>query len=203
MEELSRQADIDARALNLIYNVLDAGTGADKIEQAELNDAVSAASPSVKVQIFEKAHDVRSANWREEASKPTMERTIPVFRALIASEPEEGFHRFHGQLGYALKDQRTPDWAEAEAELTKAIELRGRWEDEGILNYEFSRAICRIMQDEAFAHNRKSSPEVRERIVADLQAVTAGAGVRLIEKRQVPEIERWLDLNKIDLDDLK
>ena len=202
MEKLSRQAEIDARALSLVYNVLDAGVGADKIDQEELTDALIAASPSVKVQIFEKAHDVRSANWREEAHKPTMERTIPIFRALIASETGEGFHRFHGQLGYALKDKRTPDWAEAEAALTRAIEMRGPWQDEGIVNYEFNRAICRIMLDEAFRHNRRSSPEVREKILGDLQAFAQAVGVRLIEKRQVPEIESWLGLNNLDLDDL-
>jgi hypothetical protein len=131
-----------------------------------------------------------------------MERTIPIFRALIASERGKGYHRFHGQLGYALKDKRTPDWAEAEAQLSKAIELRGPWQDEGIVNYEFNRAICRIVLDEAFQHNKASSPEVRETILEDLRAFAAAVGVSLLEKRQAAEIERWLELNNLDLDDL-
>ena len=43
-----------------------------------------------------------------------MERTAPVFLALIASDKDDTQHRYHGQLGYVLEDERTPDFAGAE-----------------------------------------------------------------------------------------
>ncbi len=87
-----------------------------------------------------------------------MERTIPVFRALIASDPEGRFHRNHGQLGFALKDKEPPDWREAEAELTNAIMIRGDPNVEGYWLYELNRAICRIKLDDLFKEGKPSTP---------------------------------------------
>lgn len=78
-----------------------------------------------------------------------MERTIPIFEALIDSDGGENYHRNHGQLGYALKDKGGMDdarkeWTRAEEELTKAIELRDKEGADGFLMYELNRALCGI-----------------------------------------------------------
>jgi hypothetical protein len=130
--EWERQAERDAAALSLVHRQLNPSTGEAPIPQAQLSEAIKVASPAVKVTIFDQAQTLRSDNWRDAEVKPVMERTIPVFRALIESEPRR-FHRYHGQLGYALKDQSTPAWAEAEAELSTAIEIRGPWQEKGWL----------------------------------------------------------------------
>jgi hypothetical protein len=93
-----------------------------------LDSAIASASQPVRVQIFNQAWQLRSENWRDDKTKPKVELTIPIFRALIHSDTQKEYHRNHAQLGYALKDKPRPDWAEAEKELTTAIEMRGPWQ---------------------------------------------------------------------------
>jgi hypothetical protein len=70
--------------------------------------------------------------------------SIPVFRALIASDTAKVYHHNHAELAYALKDKAVPEWAEAEEQLSTAIEMRDRRGEHGYGEYEFNRAICRI-----------------------------------------------------------
>ncbi len=119
------QSQHDADALNLVYLQLNPSNDPPKVTQEELDTAVSKASKSIKIQIFNKAWEVRSTNWRDKKTKAIMELSIPVFKALISSDTENLYHANHAQLGYALKDKLNPDWVEAERELTRAIQIRG------------------------------------------------------------------------------
>jgi len=196
VSELEKQAGIDAGALSIVQRQLNPGPGSPPIPQEEINSAVLPASASIKDQIYYLAHDVRSQNWREREKKPVMERTIPVFRALVASDIEDVNHFFHGQLGFALKDQRKPDWAKADEELTKAIELRGPWQTEGWLLYEFARGICRINLEEAFRQEKESGAEEKNEILADLKSAANSPDLNVLIAQE-PTIQKWLSLNKI------
>jgi hypothetical protein len=99
-----------------------------------------------------------------------MERTIPIFRALVAADGEDRFHENHGQLGYALKDQRRPAYAEAVAELDKAISIRGKPNYPEWYIYELNRAMCRIMLDDRFAAKQPSETTVRDAIRTDMSS---------------------------------
>ncbi|MCA9131391.1 MAG: hypothetical protein KDB22_30115, partial [Planctomycetales bacterium] len=146
IDEFQKQAEADVLALNLVAKQLAPDPEAAMVPQHELNAAVSAASQSVRAQIFNQAWRLRVDNWRDD--KPLMERCIPVFEALIASDLGKQFHQNHGQLGYALKDKQQPDWKAAEERLVTAIKRRGPVKDNGHGFYEFNLAICRIMLDE-------------------------------------------------------
>jgi hypothetical protein len=193
VKEFEKQAELDARALSLLQRQLNPGNDIPAVTQEELNAAIRQASRPVKVQIFNQAQSFRSANWQNDKAK--MELTIPIFQALIQSDIEGKFHRNHGQLGFALKDQQKPNWAEAEAALTKAIELRGPWEENGWLFYEFNRAICRIKQDETFLAGQASKPEVRDKILSDLRAAAQSDIKQLILND--PEIKKWMSQNSV------
>lgn len=196
VSELEKQAEIDARALSMVQRQLNPGAGSPPISQDELNAAVAPASSSVKAQIYYLAQDIRSQNWKARQTKPIMERTIPVFRALIACDADDLYYANHGQLGFALKDQRQPNWTEAEAELTRAIEIRGSWQAKGWVIYEFNRAICRINLDPEFGAGQESAEESKNRILSDLK--TASHDPELAEV--IPDediIKKWLVLNKI------
>jgi hypothetical protein len=196
VSELERQADIDAKALSIIQRQLNPGPGSPPISQEDINSAIMSASRNVKAQIYYLAHDTRSLNWRERQNKPTMERTIPIFRALIASDTEDVYHLNHGQLGFALKDQREPNWSEAEAEFTKAIKIRGSWQEKGWLLYEYCRAVCRINLDQAFSQGKVSSDESKNQILEDLKA--AANAPQLVDFiSEEPVIKKWLTLNKV------
>jgi hypothetical protein len=200
LAQLKDQERFDAVALSLANRQLNPSSDSPAPKQEELNEAIKAASSPVKVTIFNQAQTIRSENWRFAEKKEIMERTIPIFRALIASDEKNEFHRNHGQLGFALKDKRTPDWAAAEAELTQAIEIRGDWRERGWLFYEFNRAICRIMQDEDYANKRKSKAEVKQRILDDLRAAAQSEIKTLIPG--MPDIASWMTLNRVSMQDL-
>lgn len=200
LSEFERQAEADARALGVIRRQLESGPETAPISQGELNAVIRQASPAAHDTIFRMAQEVRSDNWR--ANKPKMERTIPVFKALLTSSGESP-HWYHGQLGYALKDQLTPDWSGADAELSEAVRLRGPWQREGFLHYEFNRAICRIHLDEAFRRGEKANDQTRQLILDDLQAAAHYEFLAnlIADDKQDTSIKEWMKLNGVtDLD---
>lgn len=199
----SDQGKADAFALNLVQGHLHRAADlrpASTDEEKALKEAIKRASRSVKAQIYYQASEFRSARWERPTDKPKMERTIPIFEALIESDTEDRYYQNHGQLGFALKDRPVPDWARAEAELTKAIGMRGSWEENGWLLYEFNRAICRIMLDGAYRERRPSSPSDKARILADLQAAAQTELASVIQNDET--IQGWLALNGTKLDEI-
>ncbi len=202
LEELKKQSELDASALNLAYRQLNPSPDLPKVSQAELDTAIAAASRPIKVQIFNQAWQVRSDNWRDVRKKPKMERTIPLFRALINNDVENRFHMNHGQLGFALKDMAKPNLAEAEKALTTAIEIRGPWEDHGWLFYEFNRALCGIMSDPALGQDLPSDPDRKARILNDLRVALHADDIKRILKSD-KVIQKWMALNKVTQKDLR
>jgi hypothetical protein len=193
VSEIEKQVAVDAKALSLVQQQLNPTIGANPVSQNDLNAAIIPASSNIKAQIYYIAYGVRSQNWQERQNKPIMERSIPIFRALIASDPDELYHMNHGQLGFALKDQRIPDWKEAEKVLAKAIEIRG--DNHGWLLYEFNRAICKIQLDKDFANKTRSGEEIKRSIVKDLETAKRSSDLKEILVK-VPVITEWLELNK-------
>jgi hypothetical protein len=201
IKEIRQQTDLDARAFALALRQLNPSVDVPSPNQQELNDAIEHSSPSVKAQLFYQAQTLRGENWADGRTKFKMERTIPIFLALIHSDVEAQFHRNYAQLGYALKDSRKPQWEEAEAALTRAIEIRGPWQQNGWLYYEFNRAICRIMRDDP-EQSSPSAPEIRARIIEDLKAVFSDRNFRQIVDRE-PEIGKWMKANDVTIADLE
>jgi hypothetical protein len=192
VEAQEQQAKLDASALALVEKHL-TGDASARITPDELKAAIKKASPSVKVQAFYRANKVRRENW--EGDKPVMERSIPIFEALVESDVEKRFHENHGQLGYALKDKTEPDWAKAEEALTRAIRIRGPWQETGWALYEANRAVCRIHTDVEFKAGKSSLPANKERIIEDLRVIAYYA--ELEKWLQEQPIADWLKLNKI------
>jgi hypothetical protein len=196
IKEIREQSDLDAKALALTIKQLNPSAGISAPTQQELNDAIKDASQNVKSQIFYLAQTERQENWAEPSKKAKMERTMPIFRALIACDADEAYHQNHGQLGYVLKDQRVPDWTGAEAALTKAIMIRGSALDHDWVLYEFNRADCRINIDDNFKQGQKSSPDKRKQIIDDLRLASTDDYVAGIMHTN-STINAWIALNDV------
>ncbi len=192
---LQQQQQTDALALTMAERQVNPNTAAPALLVEKVKEAIKNASPSVKVQVFYRAEQLRSQTWRTEKSK--MERTIPIFEALIESDPEDNFHRNHGQLGFALKDKINPDWQRAEQELTRAIQIRDKWNQGGWRFYEFNRAICRIRLDPNFTQGKVSDPDRRNLIFSDVRAAVTGDLKAIADQDQT--IQDWLKLNNLQL----
>jgi hypothetical protein len=201
LKDLEKQRELDSIALAMTQRQLNPSRDIPTPTQAELDDAVKKASKPAKIQIFNQAQIMRSENWRTDETKPKMELTIPIFQALVDDDATNVFHRNHGELGFALKDQTRPDWPAAEKELTTAIEVRGPWETTGWLFYEFNRAFCVIMQDENFKQDRASEPASYKRIFDDLRATAHSDLIDLLSRDQ--QVKRWMSLNNVHIQDLE
>jgi len=200
ISEVERQVENNAKALGIIQRQLNPSRDdSQPITQDQLNVAVKLASEAVTEQIYQQAYTVLSANYGDQKTKPAMERTIPVFRALIANDPERANYLYHYMLAFALKEQRQPNWSEAEAEYTTAIEIRGPWKDYDNVQLEVERAECRINQDEAFKNSQPSADKFKNVILTDLKAAANDPSVKLSD---YPCISEWITLNKIPSTDL-
>ena len=174
-----------------------------EIPSEQLDKAIKAASDAMKSSIFFEAERIRSENWDNPARKTKMERTIPIFRSLIKSTEQQPYYPYYGELGFALKDKQEPEWKEAETFLSKAIELRGDWQEHGAWTtyYEFNLATCKIAQDSAFNNGQPSNPTTREAILQNL-FTTVESGVLTREKIKNSSIDKWLSLNDISIEEL-
>jgi hypothetical protein len=154
--------------LNLVNRQLNSLKGGQAPTQDELNQAVTAAPDSTRLQIFNQAEHVRNVTMNTD--KELMELTIPVFRALISADTDNKYHRNHGSLGWALKDKRSPDWLEAKAELTKAIAIRTTLNITGWRLYEANRAVCNINILKSLPPEDPTRAEIAASIRQDLVA---------------------------------
>jgi len=197
---MQEQNKNDKTARLLVAQILNPPPGLPDVKLEDLKNAISKASKEMKTEIFYTAQKIRRDNWRNLMDKPSMERTIPIFQAMVADDKRSRYHTIHGQLGFALKDQLKPNWKEAEAELTKAIEIRGSWKENGGLMYEFNRAICIIENDKEGGKVRKATPDVREKIVNDLKAAATDSEIHTIIPT-ISSISEWLNLNNLKMID--
>jgi len=197
-QKADQQNQSDAAALSTVNRQLSPPGGAtSQPTPDDIADAVTKASAPVKVQIFQAAVDTRRTGWRNQDSA-VMERSEPVFRALISADSDQRFHRNFAQLGYVLKDKTPADLPGALQMLSKAIEIRDKLEPGGWALYEFNRAIVRIRQDPTV--QGQSATDVRATIVADLKVAAKDPYVRtLLAEDPIPA---WRQRNQVTDDEL-
>ena len=199
LQKQVEQANLDDKAYSLVLAQLNADVSSPDVNQNDLVSAIRDASQSMKAQIFYEAQRDRSTNWKD---IPRMQRTIPVFGALIACDSKGVYHRNHGQLGYALKDQGR-NYKEALTELDTAIRIRDQQKDKGFHKYEFNRAVCRIKLDEEFNKPAPgpSKPDAKNQILQDLKAAFTGDQMKkVILNDEVAS--KWRLLNQVTEQDL-
>lgn len=200
LDKIDAQAKADATALAATTRQLRRSSDLPPLSQDQINEVIKNASPAVRFLILEQAREVRQQAENDPQQRAVIERTLPIFNALIQSDPENKSHRYHAQLAYALIRKPSPDFRTTERELSRAIEIRGHW-GEGWTYYELNRALCRIMLDPQFSRSERSSADVTQNILNDLRiAVQSGAIQRGFDDQQ---IVGWLKVNGITEEMLK
>ena len=182
-QSLDEQAGRDARLLSLVDQALNPGGDARLVDQEELNTAMTEASGTARLQAFIQANRRRRTTW--DTDKTRMAASIPVFRALIASDINNDYHRNHGQLGYALKDLAQPQWQDALDALSEAIRRRRTG---GFPLYEFNRVLCLV----ALRESGEAPPGVDAMIGDDLAALS-GRPTLLSRLVAQPDVARWIE----------
>jgi len=198
-EAVKQRANTETSALALVHKQLDpVGDGAPP--PGALAEALKSATRGIRSQAFYLARDQRRANWLE-GDRRLVAQTIPVFEALIACDTENRFHRNHGELGYALKDQAEPNFQQAKAALERAISIRPEGQAKRFWPYEFNLAYCEIELDAVgFKSNRRSFPDLVARVVSYLQIPAQVQSGREAIKGEGETMERnpvpaWIELN--------
>jgi hypothetical protein len=199
ISEVEKQIEDNARALSIVQRQLNPTRDSQPVTQEQLNAAIKLASDAVTEQIYQQAYSVLIANYADQTTKPIMERTIPVFRALIANDTQQVNYLYHYMLAFTMKEKRQPDWQESESEYTSAINIRGPWKDYDNAQLELERAQCRINQDQAFLSGQPSSDKFKAIILDDLKAAASDPSLNFSDYRSIND---WLTLNKIALSDL-
>ncbi len=193
--ESTPKVKIGEAALVLCYRQLFGSNGPSQIDVGRLQTAVQRAGRLVRNAVFNLAYEIRRENWATD--KDLMERTIPVFEALVRADPN--WHAAHGQLGYALKDKVKPDWQQAKASLDRAVELRGEQSGEG-LYYQYNRALCAIMLDDNYDEGKGKPAGAATRtavldILKQARRDLADSWESMLQDPESLHIRTWLQLN--------
>jgi hypothetical protein len=201
VDRLEKRHRTDARALALINQQINRIADEPGASEAEIADAIKAASSPIRAQIFSQAERT-SANKAAEDYELKLQAAISVFRGLIKSDTNERYHRNHSELGHALRRMTPPDWKGAAQEFTKAIEIRDKLKKKGWKSYEFYRAESNIKADPNFEKNQPSDEVSVNQILSDLQA--ARTDTEKWKNRFTPAsiAHEWVVLNNIDPDSL-
>ncbi|MDJ0559399.1 MAG: hypothetical protein PX638_09820 [Microcystis sp. M53599_WE4] len=118
--------------------------GLNQSELSEMQEKLESATDDVKERAFNLAHDARSLGRRTLTFKDRVNRTIPIFEALVASDNNNA--SYNAELGYAYISSQPPDLNQAISYLDRAIELRvpGSSMEGDSWKYEMNQALARI-----------------------------------------------------------
>lgn len=196
---VKERADTETSAIALVQQQLTPEV--DKPTLDELIKALKKATPGVRHQAFFLARrqrsEVLSIDGIEEAEKKELvERTIPVFEALISCDSQAPYRfRLRAELGYARLQLQPPDYVGAKAEFDEAIKQRPADAVSRTPQYELNRAYCTIELDGNYKPpNPTPSPSaVAESVYADLNAVVNL--LKEVREEKYKAITEWLSLN--------
>lgn len=191
LDKLEQQAQSDGEAIAFARRQI--SSGGEPVPAAAADAILAAASAETLAHIFSMAENNRWRNWQ--SNKEQMERSIPIFEALVRLDPLGRYHRNLGQLAYCLKDKRQPDWDVAETLFTRGIECRGEMATNGWGAYEANRAITRIALGERFSARFGSPDDANEAIESDLRTALQDYWVAHWLKKE-PIVEKWANENQ-------
>lgn len=188
------QSQIDTIALALTNKFLSEVDGRTVVDAGKLKMAIKRASELSRHTIFLLAQQIRRNNWT--TNKPLMERTIPVFEALLDADKTK--HYYYAQLAYAQKDQVNPDCKAAKANIDKAFELLDTRETGDWPYYHLCRAVCLIELDPNFSQGQATDSSTKKAIFKDLRLTQDRFSdyEELLREPWNLNLRRWLALNE-------
>lgn len=192
-DKMNKRDEADKQAVSVANNQLNLPQGVSDYDVLELYNTFKKASGTIISNIFFRAVNVRKLNWS--TAKDKMERTIPIFKALIKLDDKLEFPENYAELGYALKDKTVPDFKEALDNLSKAVEgFKKTGNTQGIGILLFNRAYCRIKLDQNYTAGKASADENYTAIKTDLDEAAKETYVKeIIDNDDI--IKDWIALN--------
>jgi len=200
--ERLRQQNTDGNALAMVLRELNRGPYDIPATEKELEDAIKQASSLVRNQIFEITTKSSATLAAVTPRPPDVDVRYAgiesILRALIATDSSGRAHAYHAELSYALRRQQVPDLQGALDAISRAIAIRDTTHASGWRFYEFHRARCRILSDPNFIARKPSTKDVVDSVLDDLRPASADGAGWVKWRKDMPAIDEWLQLNKID-----
>lgn len=224
LEEKARGMEMQRKADDRTEKMVDeqlSNTLPPSFLEEELTDAIKSASERSLNTIYLHAKEVRRKAWQAmelkrnrdyetdeerqadlEVSHRWMRRTIPIFRALTKTEHRGNWHRYHAQLGYALKD--TGQLRQALAHLDIAIRVWKETTGKPVSpHYCFNWVYCQVRLDnERHAKDGGKSDDATSVAVKESLLEACGFPALAEAIREDPEVAKWLQRNDLELDAL-
>jgi hypothetical protein len=158
------------------------------VDAKMLKDAVSAADTGARTAIY-----ALTRTARREKDCRVVERTIPIWEALLAAETVAvERYRDQAQLAYAVLERCVPDYVRGLTELDEAIAMRKQLGASGRQLLELNRALARIKLDKS----------QKDQILADLRAAATDPDLLATFPNREP-YKSWLEENNLTRDDLR
>lgn len=175
--------------LNLPENATD-------IPISQLVEVLRGASKNVCSMIFFHAVAQRKQCFIKPELQFRVARTIPIFKALITLDEYFEYPENYLQLGYALKDKKEPDYAQALQNIDKAISnfdrADGRMVDVALAY--FNRAYCRIKLEQIANPQQPSAAALAQLIRGDLAFAGQDTAVQEVINSN-EDVVQWKVLN--------
>ena len=196
-ESEARELDEKKRTLDLVN--LQIQEGLTLSDLSELQEKLETASPDIKERAFTLASDARRLGRRAAQFKDRLKRTVPIFETLLTTNNDDPEH--HAQLAFAQIDLEPPALDDAIVHIDQAIQLRGESIQGNTWEYEFHRAIARILLLKQKGLKANSAVVLSQGILQDLSVVdrTKGLGNAIDEYKRDGinfPIEEWLTQNQ-------
>lgn len=160
--------------------------------------------PVIKEGIFDNARNARRLGTRVKNYSDRIYRTIPVFEALVTSEPEND--RYLAQLACAYRDIQPPRLDAAIKRFDKAIKLRNQSNQQPSTitrdnwRYELDRVVALIEKFTRQGLTNGANSTLASRIINDLITINQNYGLKLVFQEFDPSktepIKNWLTSNQ-------
>ncbi len=232
--EIEEQEKRDAETLEEVGQYLDKKSSSTYSYKQQLEKRIQESSLKIMLAILAKVQEKRQKSWTdnigvfinrldvvksEEEKKGYLEklkkgeqyyqafvdRILPILETISRKEEANNYHRVFGQLGFAYKDNSSPDYGLALKLLSKAIQIRDNTGEQAGEMYEFNRAICLVMLDKT--DDQRISSDIKEfamtgegkRILPDLLMGTRkDLGQNIRTTRQDLALQKWLVAHPAD-----
>jgi hypothetical protein len=182
------ESDAATTALQFTQRILN-GYKLDDSEIPQFNQALKDADSKSRSDIARLADENRRQNWKDD--KEHMERSLLIFKALVACPEAKEYHWWHAWLGFCFKDKAEPEYDRAAECLDQAIKIRGAGEQVKSGAYEFNRAVVNIRKsmNKPIDDDLKS---VKKKIEKDLEAASGHPRWnRIIDEDKDRLFQKW------------
>jgi tetratricopeptide (TPR) repeat protein len=180
----------------------------------ELEETLRKTTGFIQVLVFYEARDFLLENFRK-GNYQELERTIPIFQAIIDSDTRKEYFRSRANLAYVLSFKDEPEIIDKAIDLLdEAIEIREKEKEDKakFYFYEFKRAIYKLQKHGCIINDLKLHSQIEEdfkiaiernpnikKITEELQSSGhfTEFQAQFITQRESDLIKQWLKRNQI------